>query len=356
MYNLTSTLLEQDCDKLLTISNSAYNKSSIDSFCANSTRSGHQLSSVFSAFAGTTLSLIVFLAVVCNSVLIWTIVTTKKLHSVTHVFIVNLAIGDLITASVTVPFDIDFMFRGYFDHGKVACAIMHVSFFLSLPSSVINLCLLTLERFIGMRFPFRKLDWINSRNIVIIMICTWMYTLLVAIFPLIYNSHAILLCQGYCLIEPNTAYDFFQLIVNCLIPIIIILLLNISLFVMANNHVKLKQNAITQLVQRKQGEGKAIIVNMKAAKRIMLLVGIFVICWFSFFLLVVHNIACGYCHSRELTWLGNIVNYSSIAINPILYGVCKRQVRKAIMAKLTNTKKKLNLNEPVNNRILSTAV
>ena len=49
--------------------------------------------------------------------------------------------------------------------------------------------------------------------------------------------------------------------------------------------------------------------NFKAAKRVALLVGVFLICWLSYIIIVASNVLC-LCNPQELTWVGNIINYS----------------------------------------------
>ena len=69
--------------------------------------------------------------------------------------------------------------------------------------------------------------------------------------------------------------------------------------------------------------------NLKAAKRVALLVGVFLVCWLSYIVVVAINFLCG-CTPQELTWVANIVNYSSTAINPILYGLLNKTIRREV--------------------------
>ena len=80
---------------------------------------GHNLSAEFSLVAGLCFLAVIVVAVICNGVLITCIVLTRRLHSALHVFIVNLAACDVITAVGSVPFDVDYMWRGFFPYGEV---------------------------------------------------------------------------------------------------------------------------------------------------------------------------------------------------------------------------------------------
>lgn len=58
---------------------------------------GHGLERHFAQAIGFTFLCIIVVAVVCNIVLIAAIVSIRTLHSVLHLFIVNMAVSDLIT-------------------------------------------------------------------------------------------------------------------------------------------------------------------------------------------------------------------------------------------------------------------
>ena len=160
-----------------------------------------------------------------------------------------------------------------------------------------------------------------------------------------------------------------MLVANFLIPLLFIIFANINLFCISNLHatkmnpssVQLgtfvednddnyilrerndasrnsNNNAKDGLLIRTRRKSKlqiqAFKSNLKAAKRIALLVGLFCFCWLTYFLLVVTNVACGICHPRELTWVGNIINYSSTVTHPLLYGILNANIRREVIKKL----------------------
>ena len=315
------------------------------------------LDPTFTKIAAFCFILIIIVSVFCNLTLIYVIVRSRSLHNIMHVFIVNLAISDLITSAGTMPFDVDFMLRGYFDHGLVACGIMHFTFLISLPSSVLNLVLLTSERFVSVVAPFHRIRYLKRRNVIIVLTVTWLYTCIVALFPLVYKEDSITVSMGRCLIQNPISYDIFQIIANFLIPIIYICFANIVLFCVSNKHATRirslsvvaamepfnsgdsKDSGMSQPVApmraKRRSSGRrnsmrTITKNTKAAKRLALLVGVFLFCWLTYIILVATNLSCGVCHPRELTWVGNIINYSSSAINPLLYGLLNAKIRREL--------------------------
>lgn len=329
------------------------------------------LSTEFAYFSALSFIVIIVTSICCNVILIWIILFQKKLHSVTHVFIVNLAASDLLTSVGTIPFDVDFMLIGKFRYTKAVCGIMHFTFLISLPSSVLNLTLLTAERVISVRFPYRRQKYLKKRNILFSVIVTWIYTFFSALFPIFYEKDAINVSKGSCSLFYPIAYDVFQLVANFLIPIIFICCANIWLFYISTKHAskieslkvifrtdkakdisKYKEEENLQAGRRRHSSlliGIAFKQNIKAAKRLALLVGVFLFCWLTYIILVATNISCGICHPRELTWIGNIINYSSSAINPVLYGLLNRTIRQEITRSLHNITYKCGIKTHVHN-------
>jgi hypothetical protein len=304
---------------------------------------GHDLSHGFARFAAFCFLLTIIISVSCNFILIATVIGVQKLHSFTHVLIVNMAISDLITAVGTIPFDVEYMLRGYFAHGEIPCGIMHTTFLISLPSSVLCLTLLTAERYISIVFSFHVTKMITKKRLNVVVAVTWCYVLVVALFPMMYDKNAVSVQNGNCLLNLPLGYQIYQLVANFLIPMIFICVVNIILYMVAHKHANKTVETMlgtffdsseeisnNNISPRKKTScivmPLSLARNIKAAKRIALLVGVFLVCWLIYIILVATNISCR-CHPRELTWMANIINYSSTAINPVLYGLMNKNIR-----------------------------
>ena len=311
---------------------------------------GHSLGKQFPQAAGFSFLAIIIVALFCNLVLISLIVFIRRLHSVLHVFIVNLAVSDLITAIGSIPFDVEYMFRGYFPHSKSVCELMNTVFFISLPSSVLSLTLLSIERLIVVAFPYRVNDILSKKVVGITLGVVWCYVLLVALFPVMVNKNAAVVSNGSCSFKFPVYYSIFMMIVNFVIPILIICGSNIVLFRIAQKQhrkhtraaSRFRQSSLLpskskkgvfhnkQMSHLRQIRSVKLTNNIRAAKRIGLLVGVFLFCWLSYIIIVASNFIC-WCQQEELTWIANIINYASTAINPILYGLLNKTIRREML-------------------------
>lgn len=310
-------------------------------------RFGHDLNESFAHFVAVSFLLIIVVAAICNSVLITVVIYVPKLRSYMNLLIVNMAVSDLITALGTIPFDVQFLLKGYFDLGKVSCGIMHTTFLISLPSSMLCLLLLTTERLLTVVYAIRVQSIITKERLLLSVVIMWFYVFLVAIFPIVYDQDAVFVGNGMCFLVFPLGYQIYQVVANFFIPAVIIFSFNMVLLRISHRHANKGPRVANMLgmlyesQQNTEGKtlGKSITCfflplsfsrNIKAAKRIALLVGVVLICWLTYIILVVANYIC-VCHPREVTWIANIINYSSTAINPALYGLKD----KIIMTELT---------------------
>lgn len=72
----------------------------------------------------------------------------------------------------------------------------------------------------------------------------------------------------------------------------------------------------------------SFICNIKAAKRIALLVGECVFCWLFYIVVVLVNLSGNY--SITMTKVGNIINYSSLFLNALVYGLFNPKIREVV--------------------------
>ncbi|XP_065662446.1 dopamine receptor 1-like [Hydra vulgaris] len=267
--------------------------------------------------------LISIFGIILNIILIFVILSEKKLRSITNTYIVNMAIVDLLIATTVVPFDIDFMLRGNYPYGTILCGFKEVLFLFTLPSSVLNLMLLTLERFVSVFLPFKRTRYFLRRIVLISILCSWIYTINFGLYPIYAEGpSAVRVFQKTCAVIFSFEFGIYFISVNFIFPVLIMIGLYFSLFLMAFKYTK------------KSKQSNSFQRNLKIAKTIFLLFINFLVFWGSFIVLAMSNMLCNGCHSREKTWIGNVINYCHIVFNPLIYGLLNESLRKAIFRKI----------------------
>ena len=294
---------------------------------------GHSLSNQFSIAIASYFIFLIAAAVIFNGALIATIASTRTLHSSPNLFIVNLAVCDILVGLCILPFETDFLLRGYYSYGLFVCGLKETIFMFSLPASIFNLFLLTAERFVLIVFPYKHCNVFTRKKIIAMLIFIWSYTIIVALFPIIMDRNATVVYNGHCHLTFPFAYVIYQLGVNFIFPLLCIIMMNFAIYRVASRHSRVinKQFATSHERKRKNTMMNMLPSNFKAAKHIMVLVTSCITCWLAYIVLVIWNILCHICHPREVTWTGNAINYSSILLNPLLYGLLNKKVRKVFL-------------------------
>ena len=108
--------------------------------------SNQSINQVFSTATSIYFIFLIIGGVTLNTMLIHIIFTKRRLHTISNSLIVNLSVGDLVTTVITLPFSIDYLLHGHFKYGVFVCGLQETVVMFSLPSSIVNLLLLTAEK------------------------------------------------------------------------------------------------------------------------------------------------------------------------------------------------------------------
>uniref|UniRef100_T1KET0 G-protein coupled receptors family 1 profile domain-containing protein n=1 Tax=Tetranychus urticae TaxID=32264 RepID=T1KET0_TETUR len=120
-----------------------------------------------------------------NSVVIWFMFGDKANHSATSIFLVSLAISDLLLLTIVGPLEIAHYFVVQWDSDGTVCKLSSYVESVSAFASVLNLVAVTFERFVVIVFPIRSRSICTMENCKQFVITVWILALLLAT-PTIY--------------------------------------------------------------------------------------------------------------------------------------------------------------------------
>ncbi|XP_069957553.1 RYamide receptor isoform X2 [Cherax quadricarinatus] len=99
---------------------------------------------------------IFLLALVGNSLVLYTVAANRKMHTVTNLFIANLAVGDLLIMVLCVPFSVaSIIVLQYWPFGEVFCVFVNYSQAVSIFVSAYTLVAISLDRYRAIIYPLR---------------------------------------------------------------------------------------------------------------------------------------------------------------------------------------------------------
>ncbi|TMS36596.1 hypothetical protein L596_003727 [Steinernema carpocapsae] len=194
-----------------------------------------------------------------NCLVVVAVCTKKYLRNPTGYLIVSLAFADLIVGLVVMPLNSLFeMTRQVWILGLTMCDLFHALDILASTSSIWNLCVISLDRYLAGQDPIGYRDKVSNRRITVAICFVWIMSACLS-FPAIliwrtYSPH-LYTDQYQCLFTDSWVYVVFSSLVSFYIPLILILFAYGRVFLIATRHSQSLKSGIKKVkCKRKRTE------------------------------------------------------------------------------------------------------
>ncbi|XP_067675394.1 neuropeptide CCHamide-1 receptor-like [Haliotis asinina] len=299
-------------------------------------------------------TLIFIVGVFGNILLLCSFIKHKTFGTPHNIFVINLAVGDLVILSVSLPFNATWYYLLSWPYGEAICKISHFAETLGTAISVLTLTVLSIERYIIISGRHRSSRRRFSPAVILAFV--WMTSLYISIPDLISAvvesspSRKLSYCLAYTTSwgqmypKVNTAVRFVLLFV---IPLAVILTFYVLIFF--NVISKAAPNQPTSSTPLKgdnfqfpndEKEDKKYRKRKSFAITVFCLVLVFILCWLPrhTFLIWYHfdpGLFNEFWHNFKI--VGFCLVFANSAINPLIFLILdsryKRFVRRIITCK-----------------------
>ncbi|XP_023250988.1 trace amine-associated receptor 13c-like [Seriola lalandi dorsalis] len=265
-----------------------------------------------------------------NLLVIISISHFRQLHSPTNLLILSLAVSDLLVGLLLMPVEIFFTEACWF-LGELMCALYYVAVFTITSSSVGNMVLISIDRYLAICDPLRYTTRVTLGRtricVCLCWICSVLYnSLILKDFlrqPFSQNS-----CYGECILVLSYITGAVDFVFTFICPITVIIFLYMRVFVVAVSQAQAVRPHITGVTLQRSVRVTAKKSEMKAARTLGVVIVVFLICFCPY-----------YCNS--LTSQVILLNASSAAfvmfwfyfnscVNPIIYALFYPWFRKSV--------------------------
>ncbi|XP_014666036.1 PREDICTED: dopamine receptor 1-like [Priapulus caudatus] len=320
---------------------------------APSTGADAQHASAFSIVMGVALALVIFFAIAGNLLVCVAVYSDRNLRKIANLFIVSLALADLLVATLVMPFALANDLLGYWAFDVGFCNVW-VSFdIMCSTASILNLSAISADRYVHIRDPLRYHANMRARTALCAIFCVWLCSFVISFVPINLGWHEIPVSNNIsgvreqekvvaqeedvdssppmCALEINPTYAILSSAISFYAPCVVMVFIYMRLYAYARRHVR----SIKALSVPPSTNGGAASVHSrqwqdhKAAITLGVIMGVFLLCWTPFFCVNIVAACCAECVPKVvfvvLTWLG----YFNSTMNPIIYSIFNTDFREA---------------------------
>nr|CAA06542.1 dopamine D1x receptor [Myxine glutinosa] len=262
---------------------------------------------------------------------------------VTNLFVISLAVSDLLVALVVMPWKAVAQVAGFWPFGAfcsswVACDIMCST------ASILNLCVISVDRYWAIASPFRYERKMTRRVAFIMIGMAWTLALFISFVPVQLGWHKTSVItwpnsstdqhvRYRCDSRLNPLYAIVSSLVSFYIPVVIMIVTYTHIYVIAQQQIR-RISSLERAAEHAQNfqmnpADNSLKSSFKKETKVLpktlsVIMGVFVCCWLPFFVL---NCTVPFCSSggglpcvsrttfEVFVWFG----WANSSLNPIIY-------------------------------------
>ncbi|KAF3828274.1 hypothetical protein GH733_004971 [Mirounga leonina] len=187
---------------------------------------------------GLVLGAFILFAIVGNIVVILSVACNRHLRTPTNYFIVNLAIADLLLSFTVLPFSAALEVLGYWVLGRIFCDIWAAVDVLCCTASILSLCAISIDRYIGVRYSLQYPTLVTRRKAILALLSVWVLSTVISIGPLLGWKEPAPNDDKECGVTEEPFYALFSSLGSFYIPLAVILVMYCRVYIVAKRTTK----------------------------------------------------------------------------------------------------------------------
>ncbi|XP_052468260.1 D(5)-like dopamine receptor [Carassius gibelio] len=293
------------------------------------------------ALTGCALCALILSTLLGNTLVCAAVIKFRHLRSkVTNFFVISLAVSDLFVAVLVMPWKAVSEVAGCWLFGSFCDTWIAFDIMCS-TASILNLCIISLDRYWAISSPFRYERKMTQRMAFIMIGMAWTLSVLISFIPVRLNWHRaedhsaplnLTVSSEDCTATLNRTYAIASSLISFYIPVIIMIGTYTRIYRIAQTQIRristLERAAghMHETCSSEQSLKTTFKKETKVLKTLSIIMGVFVFCWLPFFVL---NCIVPFC---DLDTLGDSLCVSSTtfdifvwfgwansSLNPVIY-------------------------------------
>ena len=271
---------------------------------------------------------IIITSLIAYGFIILTVYFNRRLRTICNYFIVSLGVADAMIVTMVMPVNISLLQGTFRFHSAAHCRFIATVNLISVSAVSLNLCAVSMERYFAIAHPFKYEAFTTTKTTAAVLGGVWLYSVVAALLPTLgWRSQPISVHGKVCLADNQESYTLFLTIGSFFIPAVIMCSSNFIVYRIATNQAK----RVFRIVPTVGPRADLLRKNFRAAKRISLIVGAYLICWVPHMVVLVIGLKIGPRNVPLAVYPITLsLQYSCSAVNPCLFCFTNRELRKTL--------------------------
>ncbi|KAL6444046.1 hypothetical protein ACFW04_001768 [Cataglyphis niger] len=274
--------------------------------------------------------IIFVLGIFGNVLVVFVVGRNRQMHTVTNLFIANLALSDVLLCVLAVPFTPLYTFLGGWVFGETLCHLVPYAQGVSVYISTLTLTSIAVDRFLVIIYPFHPRMKIEICLAIIVSI--WVIALVVTLPYMVYmqleEPYNVTYCEEHWPSEPfRKVFSSLTSIVQFVMPFFVIAFCYVCVSIRLNDRARAKPGTKTSKREEADRERKR-----RTNRMLIAMVTIFGVSWLP--LNIVNVVDDFYSQANEWSYyklcffMSHCLAMSSTCYNPFLYAWLNDNFRK----------------------------
>lgn len=282
------------------------------------------------------LILVILVAIVGNSLIIFGILKKRLLDDVTNYFVLNLCISDILNASLKITTSVAVLFDSSWYPSKVICYFTTPFGVLFGAASVLSLTSVAVTRYLVIVSPLTYASKITPSVARIVVGGVWLASIVLSFPPVTWRS-ANIICQSGAISETYYVVEivYVALLWLCVIvlPSMVMMWSYVRIYNVTCKHIR--DISLWQPVASNEDNSNVKRAELRAAMVLALIGGVFILCWLPFFIILTMHKLSSESIDRNLFRIFLCWMFTNSAINPILLIKFNVEIRQAVRRSLS---------------------
>ncbi|XP_020914077.1 probable G-protein coupled receptor No18 [Exaiptasia diaphana] len=254
-----------------------------------------------------------------NFIVVASFCTFHDLRTICNFFIISLSVSDIMVALFAMPFwfvtqlhngmwKLDSHLKNFWDCMDILCGT----------ASIMNLTAVSFDRQLAITSPFSYTKTLTKKRAVLLICFVWLYAIGMASVRQLKGPN-----------WPFPVYLHFVATFSFFLPLAVMLIMYVRIYLIARYQAR--------------RIGKNYANDIKAAKTIAVVIGVFTCCWLPFFIVVVlfANYGFSFPVPNDVFYVTKWLEYLNSCLNPIIYTCLNRTYRRAFRRLFLRCRKKI---------------